>query len=77
MGTTLTVRTDEALRRALAERAEALGLGVSELVRSILQEALTARSLGERTAELRGRLTLPKAMGDPLRARLRKRIWRA
>ena len=79
MGTTLTVRTDESLRRALAARAKALGVGMSELVRMILQEALDERPLGARTGGLRGRLDLGNdARGaDAMRERLRKRNWRA
>ena len=78
MSTTLTVRTDESLRRALDERAKALGVGVSELVRTILHEALDERPLGARTGALRGCLALRKGTdaADPLRERLRKRNWR-
>jgi hypothetical protein len=76
MGTVLTVRTDAELRRALDERARALGVAVSELVRKILHEALVERPLGDRTAPLRGRLTLGRRSSDPLRAQLRRRNWR-
>jgi len=76
MSTTLTLRTDAALRRALTQRARTLGIGVSELVRAILTEALVARPLGTRTGPLRGRLALPRRPSEPLRARIRAHNWR-
>jgi plasmid stability protein len=50
MSTTLTIRTDEALREALAKRASAQGKTVSEVARDILRSALEERALEERTS---------------------------
>ncbi len=76
MSTTLTVRTDEALRQALARRAEESGKTLSELVREILEEAVVDRPLGERIGQLKGRLQLASATAEPWRDRLRERNWR-
>lgn len=46
MDTTLTIRTDEGLRKALEERARAQGKSLSEVARDILQAALQERPLG-------------------------------
>ena len=76
MGTTLTVRTDEALRQALLKRAEEAGKSLSELVREILEEAVIDRPLGERTGQLKGRIRLTPAKSEAWRDRLRERNWR-
>jgi plasmid stability protein len=75
MGTTLTIRTDPALRRALGSRAKQSGKTVSEFVREILEEALAERPMAERTAHVKGRLELPKPAGE-WRKQLRQRNWR-
>ena len=77
MSTTLTVRTNEALRQALAKRAEESGKTLSELVREILEEAVVDRPLGERMGQLKGRLRLASTTGEPWRDRLRERNWRS
>ncbi len=76
MSATLTVRTDEALRRALRRRARALGKTTSALVREILEEALSEQSIGARAGHLKGRLDLPPDE-DPWRQQLRERNWRS
>ena len=77
MSTTITVRTEAALRDALAKCAEAQGKTVSALVREILEAALVDGPLGSRAGHLRGRLQLPKAGSEPWRRQLRQRNWRS
>ncbi len=77
MRTTLTIRTDEALRKALEERAHAQGKTVSALAREILQNALDERPLELRTAHLRGRLQLRQPGAESWREALRERNWRS
>jgi plasmid stability protein len=74
--TTLTIRTDETLREALAKRAALQGKTVSELAREILSEAVAERPLGERTGHLRGQLDLGSAGADLWRQHLKERNWR-
>jgi plasmid stability protein len=76
MSTTLTIRTDEALREALAKRASAQGRTVSEVARDILRNALEERSLEERTSHLKGRLRLQRKQTEGWRRSLRERNWR-
>jgi plasmid stability protein len=76
MSTTLTIRTDEALREALAKRASAQGKTVSEVARDILRSALEERALEERTSHLKGRLRLGKKRTEAWRRSLRVRNWR-
>ena len=59
MSKTLTVRTDDALHEALRNRTEAQGKAVSEVVREILEDALTERPLASKIGHLKGCLTLP------------------
>jgi hypothetical protein len=63
MSTTLTIRTDEKLRAALAERARAEDKTVSQVAREILSRAVTERPFAERTGHLRGRLELDAIPG--------------
>lgn len=77
MRTTLTVRADEALRKALARRAKAQGKSMSELVREILEEALAERPLAAKVGHLRGGLEIPRKPSDPWRRQIRARNWRA
>ena len=77
MSTTLTVRTDDALRDALSRRAVELGITVSEVVREILEAELVDRPLGERIGAIRGGLTLVPDDGDGWRRRIRERNWRS
>lgn len=76
MSTTLTIRMDEALRRALEERARDRGVTVSEAAREILGRALDDRPMEARTGHLRGALTLGHDGGEDWRAKLRARNWR-
>lgn len=76
MSTTITVRTDEALRRELQERAAALGKSLSEVVREILEHAVAERPLEARTGHLRGKLDLRRKDEEPWRKALRERNWR-
>jgi plasmid stability protein len=76
MSTTLTIRTDEALREALAKRASAQGKTVSEVAREILRSALEERALEERTSHLKGRLRLGQKQTEAWRQSLRQRNWR-
>lgn len=76
MGTTITVRADDALRKALEARARARGVTLSEAAREILREALEDRPLAERTGHLRGRLSLARQPTEPWRRALRERNWR-
>ena len=64
------------MREALEERAQAQGLTVSELVRRLLEEAISERPLGQRAGHLKGRLELPQPGADPWRNQLRDRNWR-
>ena len=73
MRSTLTVRTDEAIREALARRAEALGTTVSEVVRRILEDALVERPLRARVGHLRGDLELPIEPPDSWRREIEDR----
>ena len=75
MSTTLTVRTDDRLRKALESRAENLGQTVSEFVREVLEEAVTERPLALKTGHLRGRLQLDEP-ADSWSRELAERNWR-
>ncbi|MGH7545172.1 MAG: ribbon-helix-helix protein, CopG family [Gemmatimonadota bacterium] len=77
MGTTLTIRADKSLRKALEARARAQGKTLSELAREILRTALEDRPLELKTAHLRGRLSLRQEQTDAWRKALRERNWRS
>ena len=77
MSTTLTVRTDETLRKALEQRALAEGRTLSEVARMILRDALEERELGLSTGHLRGRLSLGRPEPEGWRRSLRERNWRS
>jgi plasmid stability protein len=77
MTTSLTIRTDPALKEALARRAEAKGVTTSDLAREILREALAERPLGQRAGHLRGTLEDSALPGDAWRKSLRARNWRS
>lgn len=77
MGTTLTVRTDEALREALERRARQQGKSLSQLVREILAAALEERPFAARAGHLKGRLMLRDQASEPWRETLRSRNWRS
>jgi plasmid stability protein len=76
MSKTLTVRTDDGLHEALHNRAEAQGKTVSEVVREILEDALTERPLASRIGHLKGSLALPSPK-DPWRRKVKERNWRS
>lgn len=76
MRTTITIRTEESLRRELEERAASAGESLSETVRRILLDAVAERPLGERVGHLRGTLDLSRRPAEPWRERLRERNWR-
>ncbi len=76
MSTTITVRTNEALRRQLEEQAAARGKSLSETVREILEAAMVPQPLEHRAGHLRGRLELPRQGSDSWRQKLRERNWR-
>lgn len=76
MSTTITIRTDEALRRRLEEHAAERGKTLSEVAREILENGLTPRPIGERAGHLRGKLALPRRESEPWRQKLRERNWR-
>jgi len=76
MSTTLTVRTDAPLRKALEERARLRGTSVSALVRQILEEAVSERPLGDRIGHLRGTLEPAEAEPDGWERHLREQNWR-
>lgn len=77
MATTITIRADERLRQELEKRAAAFGKSLSEVVRDILEEAVIGASFGERTARLRGSLSLRRRPSEPWRRQLRQRNWRS
>jgi hypothetical protein len=77
MSTTLTIRTDKALRTALERRARVQGKTVSELAREILRIALEERPLELKTGHLRGRLSLGRQETDGWRKAIRERNWRS
>jgi plasmid stability protein len=77
MSTTLTIRTDDALREALEKRASAQGKTVSEVAREILRSALEERALEQRTGHLKGRLNLAQKQTEAWRRSLRQRNWRS
>lgn len=77
MSTTLTIRTDAALREALERRARAQGKTISQVTREILREGLEERPLGLATGHLRGRLALRQKQSDAWRKTLRERNWRS
>lgn len=73
MSTTITLRTDEALRERLEERAAEAGKSLSALVREILENAVAERPLGRRAGHLKGRLERPQGRRDSWRETLRER----
>ena len=75
MAQAITIRTDDELRRALAERAAAEGTTVSEVVRRILRQALAEVPLAVKVGQLQGRLEIPDD-DDSWRRELRGRNWR-
>ena len=77
MSTTITIRTEDLLRKRLEERAAATGKTLSALVREILENAVAERALGRRAGHLKGRLTMPPDRPDDWKDTIGKRNWRA
>jgi len=77
MSTTLTIRLDPALKRALDERARLRRQSVSALVREILDTAVAERPLGERVGHLAGRLGPARGEPDEWERHLRETNWRS
>ena len=77
MSTTLTIRTDPALREALEKKAAEQGKSLSQCVRDILESTLIIRPLKERISKLKGSLALSKKSTDAWRREIRKRNWRS
>jgi plasmid stability protein len=69
----ITIRLDDDLHRDLREKAEASGIGLSEMMRGILRDALERH---ERTHHLAGTVKLPAPEPGSWRAELRERNWR-
>jgi len=76
MSTTITIRTDDALRRALEQRAREQGKPLSAVVREILARALEESPMSGRTGHLRGGLALHGDASEAWRRTLRERNWR-
>lgn len=76
MSTTLTVRTGDRLDATLRSLARSQGVNLSELVRSILEDAVDELSLAERASHLGGRLELEPDGIDGWRSQIRERNWR-
>jgi hypothetical protein len=76
MSTTVTIRLDQALRRALEARARRQGKSLSAMVRETLEVAVAEGPLSTRVGPLRGRLRLSAPIAGSWRAHLRKRNWR-
>jgi hypothetical protein len=76
MSTTVTVRIDDDLRRALEARARAQGKTLSAMVRETLEGAVAHKPLGSRVGHLRGRLRLAPPSPGTWREALRERNWR-
>ena len=77
MSTTITIRTDDALRKALVQKAESQGTTLSALIRALLEAAVGETSLESRVGHLKGRLRLSGGGGESWRERLRERNWRS
>ena len=77
MSTTLTIRLDPTLKRALDERARLRRQSVSATVREILDEAVAERPLGQRVGHLAGRLGPAHGEPDEWERHLRETNWRS
>ena len=75
MDKTLTIRLDDAQDRALRDRAKALGKTRSEMVRDLIDRAVSAEPMQVRAGHLEGRLALPRGR-TAWRRQLRARNWR-
>lgn len=77
MNTTVTIRTDQALREALEKRAKAERKTVSGIIREILEDALIERPLEMKAGHLKGALELTSEPSDAWRKHIRARNWRS
>jgi hypothetical protein len=75
MRNTITLRATPELRAALEKRAAVEHKTISDVVREILEHALTERPLAERIGKLRGGLRVAEPDNDWQR-RIRERNWR-
>ena len=75
MDRTLTIRLDKAQDQALEARARALGKTRSELVRDLIDRAVSPTPMRDRIGHLKGRLELKRAQSS-WRAKIRARNWR-
>jgi len=75
MDKTLTIRLDTQKDEALTRRARMLGKTRSELVRDLIDNAVTDRPLGRRAGHLKGRTELPPVTSG-WRRELKARNWR-
>lgn len=72
---TLSVRLDEERDEALTARARALGKTRSELVRELIDQAITEKPVGRRAGHVKGRVSLSRT-GMGWRRALKERNWR-
>jgi len=72
---TLTIRLGKGQDEALTGRARALGKTRSELVRDLIDQAITDKPIDGRAGYLKGRVELPRARAGWRRA-LKERNWR-
>lgn len=76
MTKTITVRAERKMWDALRNRARRRRVSVSEVVRQILDDALTERPLNERASGLAGSLSVADS-ADAWRKQIRERNWRS
>lgn len=75
MDRTLTIRLDREKDEALTRRARVLGKTRSELVRELIDKAVTDHPLGRRLGHLKGSVELPRPRSG-WRRELKERNWR-
>jgi hypothetical protein len=75
MGSTLTVRLNDAHDKALTRRAKALGLTRSQVVRDLIEKGLDDQPLARSIGHVRGRLEL-SAAASGWRRHIKSRNWR-
>ena len=75
MDKTITIRLDQQQDEALTRLAKTLGKTRSAVVREVLDQALSARTIAERAGHLKGSVELPKPK-DAWSKHLRKQNWR-
>jgi predicted transcriptional regulator len=75
MEKTLTIRLDKEKDEALTRRARALGKTRSELVRDLIDKAVTDQPVGRRAGHLKGRVELSRPRSG-WRRELKERNWR-